>query len=817
MQSIDFRQWFEQHIPNITWRGDEGQSSCPLSTHGSPDKKPSFSVNSEKGSWYCHTEGIGGGIKDLAARLGIDSPFQSKESVSFATSPQLTVKALAADKGFTPEFLNSLGVTQGKNHVKISYLLEDGSPAHRQRIRRALRAKDGSIWAKGDGSPTLYGLWRLNDARDKGLCVFVEGESDCWTLWHHGFPALGFPGADMTGKLKIKHIEGILKIYIVREPDKGGDTFIAGFTRQFGSWKTWKGELFEVCLSELTGSKDPNDLHKKSPDQFKSLFTDALEKAKHLELKPEPPQKNETHTKMALLFPFTDLGNAERLIHRHGKDIRYCHPWGKWLVWNGRRWQMDETAAVERMAVDTVRHIYEEASGSDDKDFRRQVAEWALTSESNARIKAMLERVKSLLGIPVLPIEFDRDVWLLNCLNGTINLKTGELQPHRREDLITKLAPVEYDPAAKCPLWKKFLNEIMGGNQNLVGFLHRGAGAGLTGDISEHMLFVPHGAGRNGKSTFLNTVMLTMGDYAISAPPDLLMATKNDRHPTELADLFGKRFVAAIESDQGRRLAEGLVKHLTGGDTIKARRMREDFWEFKPTHKLWFATNHKPRVRGTDIAIWSRIKLIPFEVQFLDGDPRQDKKLPEKLKGELPGILRWCVEGCLAWQREGMGVPKEVKTATDSYRQEQDVLAGFITDCCIVNPLAKVPAGNLYKEYVAWCNSNGEHPLAQRTLGTQLIERGFTSQRGTAGRHFWQGMGLRSDVSDPSDRNSRINGSSLTRGNVIRETGSLTSLGSLKQEHPDSLNGNPGDSTAPAFAALPDETELEDWKKDKRW
>ncbi|MCL6558880.1 MAG: hypothetical protein K6U74_08775, partial [Firmicutes bacterium] len=240
---------------------------------------------------------VGCDVENIVGALGLKLadlfPRNEFAISATSTSPRLTVEALAADKGLPVEFLESLGVTQSKNHVQITYLLEDGSPAPRQRIRRALRAKDGSLWTKGEGSPDLYGLWKLSEARELGFVVCNEGESDCWTLWYYGFPALGFPGADTTKKLKLEHVKGISKIYIIREPDKGGDTFIAGLTRQFSSWKTWQGELFEVRLSELTGAKDPNDLHRRNPDEFKTLFNAALEKAHRIELKSSTPKKTE--------------------------------------------------------------------------------------------------------------------------------------------------------------------------------------------------------------------------------------------------------------------------------------------------------------------------------------------------------------------------------------------------------------------------------------------------------------------------------------------------------------------------------------------
>jgi len=449
-------------------------------------------------------------------------------------------------------------------------------------------------------------------------------------------------------------------------------------------------------------------------------------------------------------YHLTDLGNAERLVSLHGQELRYCHPWSRWLVWDGRRWKIDDTAEVKRRAKEVIRLMYAEASNIEDKTDRQALVNFAMKSEQNARITAMVELAASEEGIPVLPQDLDTDPWLLNVANGTLDLKKGQLRPHNRYDLITKITDVVYDETAKAPRWEKFLNEIMDGNQAIVQFLQKAAGMSLTGDTSDHVLLVLYGRGRNGKSTFLNTLLSVMGDYAIQSPPDLLIVKNNDRHPTELADLFGKRLVVSIESEQGRRLAEALVKQLTGGDKIKARRMREDFWEFWPTHHIWFATNHKPLIRGTDPAIWSRIKLVPFNVQFLDGDPRQDKHLFQKLQAELPGILRWCVEGCLLWQKEGLEVPKEVIEATESYRAEQDVIAAFFNDCCVTDPQAKTPVKELYKAYQDWCEENGEHPLSQRELGARLVERGYERFRGGKnGSYVWRGLGLAGENSWP--------------------------------------------------------------------
>ena len=477
-------------------------------------------------------------------------------------------------------------------------------------------------------------------------------------------------------------------------------------------------------------------------EEAEVLVLEAAAKCRPPFPKNEALAKVDSAWKYAESHHLTDLGNAERLVALHGQDLRYCHPWGKWLVWDGKLWQEDGTAEVMRRAKETVRLMYAEAANIEDKADREALINFAKRSEQSGRLAAMISLAASEEGIPILPKDLDGDPWLLNVANGTIDLRTGELRPHSRDDLITKLIPIEYDPMAKCPRWEQFLDEIMLGNKSLIYFLQRAAGMSLAGDTSEHVLFTLYGTGRNGKSTFLNTLLAVMGDYGAQAAPDLLMTKRGDRHPTELADLFGKRLVVSIESEQGRRLAESLVKTLTGSDRIKARKMKQDFWEFEPTHHLWLATNHKPQIRGTDVAIWSRIKLIPFNAQFLDGDPKQDKHLSKKLLAELPGILRWCVEGCLAWQEAGLGVPEEVNEATENYRAEQDIIAAFLNDCCVIMPTAKATIRNVYKAYITWCEENGERPVSQRELGSRLVERGFERRRAHGGTWVWQGIGL---------------------------------------------------------------------------
>lgn len=435
-------------------------------------------------------------------------------------------------------------------------------------------------------------------------------------------------------------------------------------------------------------------------------------------------------------YALTDLGNAERLVTRHGADIRYCWPWGKWLAWDGRRRQRDDTGQMLRLAQATVRAIYTEAAEADTKDKAKVIADHARRCEATGRLQAMLTQAQAL--VPVLPEELDRDPWLYNTESGTTDLRTGRLSLHRREDNLTRLAAVTYDPDAACPRWEAFLEQVLP-DPEVRAFVQRAIGYSLTGSVREQCLFFLYGTGANGKSTFLHTLLAVLGEYGKQVRPEIFMLSRNDQHPTEIADLAGMRFIVTTELEEGRRVAEMMVKQLTGGDRLTARRMREDFWEFEPTHKLWLAGNHKPVIRGTDNAIWRRIHLIPFTVTIPAQE--QNKELPDLLRTELPGILQWAVNGCLAWQRDGLGIPKAVGDATAGYRAEMDIIGGFLTDRCVMEPDLSATAKDLYNAYTDWAKDNGETVMSNRLFAKCLAERGLIARRTNAAR-MWQGIGL---------------------------------------------------------------------------
>jgi len=439
------------------------------------------------------------------------------------------------------------------------------------------------------------------------------------------------------------------------------------------------------------------------------------------------------------LLQFTDSTTAYRMLKQYGNDIRYIAPWKKWVVWNGTHWVADSGALIYTKALEVVRSIYSEIYKTADYRERFEIEKYAIQGESVRRRKAFVEGASFIPELNATVDDLDPNPWLLNVENGTIDLKTGELLPHKQEDRITKMAKVRYDKNADCPKWKQFIREIMDYKGDLITFLQTAAGWSISGDISEQSMFILYGTGANGKSTFLNVIMNLLGDYATSTYAETFMKRSNDTATNDIARLRGTRFVTTAETEQGKRLSEHLIKQATGNDQLTARFLYGEYFNFLPTFKIFMASNHKPVIKGTDHGIWRRIKLIPFTTRITDD--KMDKALEEKLLTEKSGILNWLIEGMLRWRKDGLNTPPVILNATDEYRGEMDVIGNFIKERCVQKQGIMVRARELFQAYQDWCDENNELATSERMFGMRMKELGMAQKR-TSEARFWVDIGI---------------------------------------------------------------------------
>ena len=457
---------------------------------------------------------------------------------------------------------------------------------------------------------------------------------------------------------------------------------------------------------------------------------------------PEPPKPTEAAA--TKIEKYTDLGNARRFVARYRGAVLYCEAWSRWFLWDSMRWAEDERLEVMARAGDLIRSLYAVAKKIKDEDERKAFLSHLIKSESHRSIHAMVTLAKSDRTVARHPDDFDNDQWLCAVKNGTLDLRTGQLRSHDQKDMITKLAPVVYDPAARCPNWLAFLDMIMLGRQSLVDFLKRALGSSLTGITSDKAMFILYGpGGDNGKSTMVEVIEMLLGNYARRTPVETFLKKREGSIPNDIARLRGARFVWAAENDRGVRLAESLIKEMTGGDRMAARFLHGEFFEFMPTFKIWFATNHKPTIRG-DAAIWRRLKLVPFDYTIPKDRQKKRHEVMAMFQSELPGILNWAIEGCLEWQRDGLGVPDEVINATREYESEQDTFSMFLEEKCVRVANARVLSLALYREYKTWAEEHGETAASHKTFASLMSERGFAKSKTMKGA-LYSGLGLRTE------------------------------------------------------------------------
>jgi putative DNA primase/helicase len=617
--------------------------------------------------------------------------------------------------------------------------------------RRDYAGGEKGLWWERDGKKGLGGLrvaslplYRLPEllaADVKKPVVVTEGEKACDALTAAGALAVGTVcGASVTPNAAVlKHLAG-RPVYLWPDADEVGRRHMLGIAKRLA--KAGRAPKV-IAWPEAPEHGDAADFFAegKTAKDLRALLATATE---------ADLSEPDAGAEVLADDRFTDVGNGRRLVALFGEDLRYCEGMGCWFAWDGRRWRREADHAARERAKATAESILREAGETQDKTEKAALAKHGAKSLSERSLKAMLWCAQSDERIAVEADAFDADPWALNVLNGTIHLRTGELREHRRGDLLTKVAPVDYDPERRWDLWEDFLDRLTEYDQDLRHFLQRVAGYALTGSTREEKFFFVYGATRSGKSTLLNALQSAWGDYAQTVQFDSLLRRPAGGGPRDdLAALQGVRLAVTIETEEGAKLAEGLVKQLTGGDRLRARRLYANSVEFRPTAKFVLSANVRPRVRDDDAAIWRRLTVVecPHSIPEDEADPQYKELLCDpSVSGQA--ILAWAVRGCLDWQAGGLQVPSSVRSASDRYRESQNPLADFLEACCVLTPAAWTSSAALTAAYKQWAEEVGlRMPLSPVALARRLEAAGCQGERrGRPQQRGWLGLGLRDEA-----------------------------------------------------------------------
>lgn len=657
------------------------------------DKVPSLSINAEKGLFNCFGCGFSGSLWDESKR-------------------------------------GSHSLTSRKGEIAYSY--NDGSGTLRFQVVRVQGADGKKKFFARRPDPERPGEWinnitgvelvpyRLSELLKGSDPVFVvEGEKDVDNLYGLGLTATCNPFG--AGKWKDDYNKFFTgrNIVVIPDDDPQGKSHVIDVVKNLISI------VNTIKILEIPNLPEGGDVS----DFLNSGHTgeDLLKLVDDVEVVADikdliiPWSCDET----LLNFNKTDVGNAESFKHLYGNDFLYIKQKKTWVKFNSIRWKEANLEAKEYM-VNVLREKIRQALifyGSNSKELK-DIVSWCLRSEEKSNITDALDLTTIWLSKDYN--DFDVNPWLFCSKSGVIDLQTGEPKTTSKEEMILKATRVNYDPDAQCPRWLVFMEEIFSEDAELIDFIQRSVGYSLTGLTREQCLFILYGKGNNGKSTFLGILQELIGDYGQSASFSTFKDTKYDYIPNDVARMVGKRFIKATEVKESARLNEERIKLLTGEDVISARFLYNEFFDFRLIGKIWLAVNHKPIIRGTDKAIWRRIRLIPFLEDF---EERKDNNLSSKLEKELSGILNWAIEGCLKYQREGLEPVETVKRATEEYREESDIIKTFINENIIEDVTVRTPASELYERYKEWASRNGEYVMTNQYFGRSLVEKGYKKEK----------------------------------------------------------------------------------------
>jgi putative DNA primase/helicase len=743
--------------------GHQWAACCPAH----PDKHQSLGVAVGRQGNVLITCYAGCEPSKIVAAIGLD--LKDLFVVREPEDPGITLGRLAFYKRIPINFLKLCGVSQigGSNAVEISYRDADG----KELFARRREGKTAKSTRQPEGVKLRpYGLWKLAGflEENKKQLLLVEGESDCWALWLHGFAALGIPGADAVKTVELHTVAGFESISIWQEPDGGGANFAAKMAARLRD-QGYAGRILVYATDR--DAKDPSDIQKlyggERGSEFRAAFAELLNLAVPAPLPGDSLEAPRGRVPRSVLasglkaspypwgeYEFSDMGNADRLVRLHGENMLYVGAWKKWFLWDGNKWFEDQSLEVERHAKQAVQGIWHEAQIAPSDSARLTAERWWAQSQSQGRVSAM-----TAMARPSKPADYndlDRDPLLFVVPNGTIDLSTGKLRSSSRADKLTKGCPTRFDPDAKCPVFERFLASLfpdvegVAGDEAMIEFLGRLFGYCATGAVNNPAILpIFSGKGSNGKSTLVNVISAALGsDYASPAPPHFLMEKRNEQHLTEYADLLGKRCVFASETEENKKLDVAKVKMLTGGEAIKCRRMKEDLWSFFPTHKLILSTNYKPVISAMDHGTWRRLRVVPFTSHFWDPNNgesgpdhlRQDPTIEAKMLEELPGVLAWIVRGAKAMLADGLYIPETVRVATNEYREEEDTVGQFLTAKTSTQGI-RVLKKDLYAAYKAWCEENESRPLSCKGFNKKLQARNI-AEGPSHGKDYWKGLDL---------------------------------------------------------------------------
>lgn len=765
---------FASRIP-LQKAGKVYAAKCPFH----PDDTPSFSLYQHDGVWLYKC--LGGTCRETG---NVFQFIQHIDQISFIEAVEVVKEYLGVERGTTvdPEEKRIKSVYKYDKAATIARIseAEDYLKAHgvspvvarahdvgvdtfpglgscitfpyddRNVKLRGLHRKEFRHYSGTSTANLFYNLGTIERDRPEEILV-VESERDCLTLESHGFHAISVSSAsaciNSNGSLKFKAEDlekfGLVQgIYLALDQDAAGRECAEGLHEAL-PWSrilTW-----EYRGKDSGDPKDIGEMYEGDPAAFKEKVEQLVRRSEarmpeeydageEEVLKAEIAQSIEKADVDALsemeTFQRTDAGNAERLVAKHGKNIRYLNDKRSWRIYDGVRWNLDTTSEIARLAKDTIRRILDEAAQTTDRDhdLRKDLTKWSIGCESRSRLDNMVALAAREEEVSTNSSDFDQNPWLFNCANGTIDLENNIFRPARREDLLSKRSPVFYDPKALCPRFDAFLAEILPSPLTR-RFLQASLGYTLSGHgWEEYVWFLIGEKGANGKTTLIETVRHVFGedDYGLNMNFNSLLPRDGQGPTPDLARLRGVRFASASESDQGQRLSTAMLKRLTSRDRMTAANKYENETEFTQTHKLWLATNFPPEISSVDDAMWRRIARVPFNYSV--PPDQQDSKLLEKLKGEGPGILNWMFEGWKIYQAEdGLEVPEEVKGATELYREVLDVVKDFLNEC-VVSDAGDIGSTKLYLAFKAWfamSHNQRQQPMSQRMFSTRLEKLGF--------------------------------------------------------------------------------------------